>query len=153
VKLAANLSGLILGGLCITAGGGCGSVEQSGQTPPPPTPEQPAHTLGFETRTDTVYTEQVSARHDGGSESRLPQIRFMVQIGAFKDPENANRIQEIARERYHLPVINDFNASHSLYQIRIGFFESRQDAHDFKKRMQNEHPMEYRDAWVVQLKR
>jgi hypothetical protein len=77
----------------------------------------------------------------------------MVQIGAFKDPQLATGVQTRARERYHLPVLNDYNILVGLYQIRIGFFETRDAANDFKARMMKAFPEDYKDAWVVQLKR
>ena len=77
----------------------------------------------------------------------------MVQIGAFKDPKNASRMQVTARQRYHLPVLNDYNTKYALYQIRIGFFESREAAQTFRQQMSQEHPHDYKDSWVVQLKR
>jgi cell division septation protein DedD len=77
----------------------------------------------------------------------------MVQIGAFKVARNASRVQTTARSRYHLPVLNDYNTAHALYQIRIGFFETKDDAYKFRQQMQLEHPADYKDAWVVQLRR
>jgi cell division septation protein DedD len=75
----------------------------------------------------------------------------MVQIGAFKDAQNASRIQALARERYHQPVFNDYNTAISLYQIRLGFFETREAAREFRDRMAREFPEEYKDSWVAQL--
>ena len=86
-------------------------------------------------------------------EAREYQIKFMVQIGAFKDPQYASAVQTAARERYHMPVLNDYNTSYALYQIRIGFFETKEAAYAFRLRMRREYPADYRDAWVVQLKR
>lgn len=90
---------------------------------------------------------------DASHEARDIQIRYMVQIGAFKDPQYAAAVQTAARDRYHLPVLNDFNTSHALYQIRIGFFETREDAYNFRQKMRKDFPGDYKDAWVVQLKR
>jgi hypothetical protein len=52
-----------------------------------------------------------------------------------------------------MPVLNDYHIQMGLYQIRIGFFETRRGAEAFRKRMVMEHPAEYKDSWVVQLKR
>lgn len=138
---------------------GCGRIpeaeEAGAPTPPapPPVTAQPSPHMQFETRTDTVSTEKTRHKPGAQSTNREPQIRYMVQVGAFKVPNNASRVQTIARARYHLPVLNDYNTAYSLYQIRIGFFESREDAYKFRQRMQQEHPADYKDAWVVQLKR
>ncbi len=135
---------------------GCGSSEETRESLPPsttPTTEQTQQKLRFETRIDTVKTMS-EGDHTGTAEyPRERQIKFMVQIGAFKDSRNASRIQALARERYHLPVLNDYNTRLGLYQIRIGFFENREQAMAFRQKMKSGFPSEYRDAWVVQLKR
>ncbi len=137
---------------------GCGSTEEAAQTPAPPPPPVPAAQEvrpkpDFETRTDTVAAVRRTSGARANPSHHTPQIRFMVQIGAFKDPENASRVQTLARERYHLPVVNDYHTKLALYQIRIGFFETRSEADVFRARMKQEHPTEYSDSWVVQLKR
>ncbi|MBP1646834.1 MAG: Sporulation related domain [Bacteroidetes bacterium] len=131
---------------------GCGSSEGTRQpTPSATSAGEQAPRLGFETSVDTVNTVS-EGDHAGATETpREGQIRFMIQIGAFKDARNANRIQGITRERYHLPVLNDYNIKLDLYQIRIGFFETREQALLFRQQMQAGFPSDYKDAWVVQL--
>ena len=138
---------------------GCGSSEETQDPSPAPSspatqPAQPVQQkLGFETRVDTVKTV-TEGEHAGAAETpRERQIKFMIQIGAFKDARNASRIQGIARERYHMPVLNDYHTRRGLYQIRIGFFETRDQAVVFRQQMQSGYPSDYKDAWVVQLKR
>jgi hypothetical protein len=133
---------------------GCGSVPESEETiaPPPPVGRQGSPKMEFETRTDTVALEK--AKLDSAARRSLEMgIRYMVQVGAFKDPHYASLVQTAARDRYHMPALNDYNSGLALYQIRIGFFETREDANAFKARMQKEYPHDYKDAWVVQLKR
>ena len=120
---------------------------------PPPAVQQPPRRPDFETRTDTVAPVLRTIRKHTPSIRKEPQIRFMVQIGAFKDPEMASKVQVTARMRYHLPVLNDYHTTLGLYQIRIGFFETRTAANTFRKKMRGEYPEDYRDSWVVQLKR
>ena len=129
-------------------------MEESQEVPPPSPPVvQQAPRLGFKTHTDTVYSQKSRTSTPSGVAGRERQIRFMVQIGAFKDPQNASRIQTLARQRYHLPVLNDYHPTLALYQIRIGFFETREAAYTFRGRMHKEFPADYKGAWVVQLKR
>jgi cell division septation protein DedD len=109
--------------------------------------------MEFETRTDTIATQKSQVNAPEEPTAREPQIRYMVQIGAFRNPELASRTQTVARQRYHLPVLNDYDTKHTLYQIRIGFFESRDEAQTFRERLLQEYPQEYKDSWVVQLKR
>ena len=105
----------------------------------------------FVTRTDTVTTV-------GGEQNSPPitsyspvAVRFTVQIGSFRNSRYASAVQMHARERYRLPVVNDYNAARKLYQIRIGFFETEQHAADFLARLRTEYPKEYSDAWIVQI--
>lgn len=109
--------------------------------------------MEFETKTDTVAMEE--SRLDSARSHQSPdlQVRYMVQIGAFKDPQYASTVQTTARARYHIPALNDYNTALGLYQIRIGFFETKADAYAFRQRMLREYPNDYKDAWVVQLKR
>jgi cell division septation protein DedD len=124
------------------------------QTSPPPTVVKPVPPkMEFETKTDTIALERSQLDSVELHHLRDVQVRYMVQIGAFKDPQYASSVQTIARERYHMPALNDYNTSLALYQIRIGFFETREDAYTFKQRMRQEYPNDYKDAWVVQLRR
>jgi cell division septation protein DedD len=141
---------------------GCGSAEKAQQEEQPsgippavlPEPAPAQQPPRFETQTDTV-TATREPEQDAAFDSSLanPDIRFMIQIGAFQDPQNATVAQNLARERYHLPVLNDYTARIGLYQIRIGFFETREAAHEFLAGMQAGYPQDYKDSWVVQLKR
>jgi cell division septation protein DedD len=152
-----RLACVLLSGWAAFAICGCGSTEEEVyDSPPPPAappPQQTQQKLGFETRVDTVKTVSQADRPGTAEVPHEQQIRYMVQIGAFKDARNASRIQRIARERYHLPVVNDYHPRLGLYQIRIGFFETRERAMVFRHQMQSGFPSEYKDAWVVQLKR
>jgi cell division septation protein DedD len=137
---------------------GCGSTDESAvdeQTTPTPHSKAPIvpPRVKFETRTDTVTAVHAAGHSAGRRSGHEPLIRFMVQIGAFKDPQHASTIQTVARERYRMPVLNDYQTRRGLYQIRIGFFESRESANAFRARMIHDYPQEYKDSWVVQLKR
>lgn len=141
---------------------GCGTTEESvdeGIEPASPQPAEqrvttaPSKGLEFETRTDTVTALKGAERPTAETPSRGTQVRYMVQIGAFKLPHNASTLQTETRKRYGMPVLNDYHAGLGLYQIRIGFFDSRESARTFRQRLIEEHPAEYNDSWVVQLKR
>lgn len=137
--------------------GGCSSSPESQGIPPTPpvapVVQQTTPQMEFETRTDTIHTVRSNPGEVVQTENTEPLIRYMVQIGAFRDAHNASRVQMNARERYHVPVVNDYEVTRGLYQIRLGFFESVESAQAFCARLQREHPGEYKDSWVVQLKR
>jgi cell division septation protein DedD len=135
---------------------GCGTtehVENQPQQQPATSESNPPRAMQLESKTDTVNAVHGMSQPAENSALREPQIKFMVQIGAFKNPVNASAVQILARERYHLPVLNDYNIKSGLYQIRIGFFESKDSAYAFRRQMQGDHPEAYLDSWVVQLKR
>jgi cell division septation protein DedD len=132
---------------------GCGTTEE---TPSPPAqvsqPEPPPPPKAFESRTDTVSAVHTVAGQRDSASAAQPHSRWLVQIGAFKDPLLANASQASARQRYAMTVLNDYNPLVGLYQIRIGFFETKDLAQAFRERMQKEFPEEYKGAWVVEFK-
>lgn len=136
---------------------GCGTTEQTEETslpPPSPPPVQPTVPAPPEYRTqvDTVSALQAAPLSADSSAGVAAQERYVVQIGAFKDPALANAAQTLARQRYAMTVLNDYNPLVGLYQIRVGFFDTKEEAYLFRARIQNEFPEEYTDAWVVQFK-
>lgn len=129
---------------------GCGSSKDAFDSN---STDQERQRIGFETRVDTVKTESDGNLPKGNDMPRERQTQFMVQIGAYKSASSASRIQEIARDRFHLPITNDFDKPLGLYQIRVGFFETREQAVVFRQKIQSQYPSEYHDAWIVQLER
>lgn len=130
---------------------GCSSSQEASEATSNEADPEAKQRLGFETSVDTVKTESEGTQAKAAETPQEQGIRFMIQIGAYKDARNASRIQGIARERYHLPVLNDYNVLLGLYQIRIGVFETREQATTFRQRIQTDYPSEYKDAWIVQL--
>lgn len=141
--------------------GGCAASDSTRQEPAAPvtTPavsaapapvQQPEE---FVARIDTV--EAAEAREPMIADSTLAEgeIRFSIQIGAFREPANASIAQAHAREHYGLPVRNEFDERSGLYQIRIGSFSTREEAQAQIARMKTEFPAEYKDSFIVQAKR
>jgi cell division septation protein DedD len=146
---------------CCLLIGGCAASDGTRQEPPAPvttpavTPatapvQQPEE---FVTRIDTV--EAAGAHEPVIADSTLAEgeVRFSIQIGAFRDPANASSAQAHARERYALPVLNEFQERAGLYQIRIGSFALREEARIQLTRMKTDYPAEYKDSFIVQAKR
>ncbi len=140
---------------CLLAGiAGCGSSSEADKdwTASTDSIRVTSRTPAFETRTDTVTAQTPAQRFDDTSGSQPGAgIRYMVQIGAFKEAHHATAVQTLARQRYELPVVNDYNAQRRLYQVRIGFFETEAEAQAFKARLIREHRGDYWDAWAVQI--
>jgi cell division protein FtsN len=135
---------------------GCGSSGEQADSGKPAAPSPGGENrdrVQFHTQADTVLALHAAEHGMVGAPGRTAQVRFMVQIGAFKDPQHASAVQAGARKRYHMPVMNDYLAGPGLYQIRIGFFESRELARAFQMQMKRDYPSDYGDSWIVQLKR
>ena len=107
--------------------------------------------MAFETRIDTVNSEHPAENGPGGQSEYEPLLRFGVQVGAFKDPLNATRVQLAAKERFQLPVMSDFHPDSAMYHVRIGAFTTKDSAYVFRERIQKEYPQDYKDSWIVQF--
>lgn len=130
---------------------GCGSSENVDRdwSALPDTTAQ-TRKSSFETRTDTVLAAD-GKRSTEASEVNASPVRFTVQIGSYSIAKNASAAQGVARQRYSLPVVNEYNAARRMYQIRIGFFETDAAAKEFRLQLVRDHPADYKGAWVVQI--
>jgi cell division protein FtsN len=134
---------------------GCGSASDTDREwmniPPMDTTVQARKTT-FETRTDTIDAEGAQPKtQTDPAVAASAELRFTVQIGSFTDAKNASLAQAAARQRYQLPVVNDYDAQRRRYQIRIGFFESKEAAGAFCAKLKSDFPQEYKDAWVAPI--
>lgn len=152
-----GFSCLLAGILVLLLGAGCGSTEEAEEAadplPPPPVWQPADPPVSFQTQTDTVVSATPLNQPKPVVASRNTELRFTVQVGAFKDAHNASRVQALTRQRCAVPVLNDFNTEIGLYQIRVGFFETREAAQAFRQQLVADYPEDYRDAWIVQLTR
>jgi len=130
---------------------GCSSPEEATQeTPTDATTER--QEVRFEVRTDTVVVVKPDEAVVASPAPREAEIRFAVQIGAFRDPENARSVGDAARGRFSSPVTNNYDTESGLYLVRVGAFETRDQAHELRVKMQRAYPKDYRDCWIVQVK-
>jgi cell division septation protein DedD len=141
---------------------GCSSSEQSGgqqesQSTPPPASAPPSSgevtkqsdTLNVQVQNTqrTVYDQQ------SPSSTQQPPAsgRYSVQIGAYKQAENADRIASLARERFRKNVYTIPDNVNDLYKVMVGDFAIKDDARRFRDEMVQKFPNEYKDAWVSEL--
>jgi cell division septation protein DedD len=82
------------------------------------------------------------------SHTELPTGKFSVQLGAYKMPDNADRVASLAKERYHLSVYTSYDKAGNLYKVMMGDFGSKDEARSFRDKMVQQFPLDYRDAWV-----
>ncbi len=80
--------------------------------------------------------------------STAPTGRFSVQIGAYKMPDNAERVASLARERFGKNVYTLPDKAADLYKVYIGDFAIKEDARKFRDEMVQRYPSDYKDAWV-----
>ena len=132
---------------------GCGASHDTEKSwlPPSVDPTAQSRKTTFETRTDTVDAVGARQHTELAAPYNSAPVRFMVQIGSFREVQFASSVQSAARERYPLPVVNEYNAVRKLYQIRIGFFETEKDATEFLLKLRKDYPEDYKDAWVISL--
>jgi cell division septation protein DedD len=129
----------------------CTSTEEStSQTSGEPSREIQKTT----SRVDTVQTAVESSQKPsyeakspvGGS----PAGKFSVQVGAYKMPDNAERIGSLAKERFGKNVYTVHDAGTDLYKVLVGDFFSKDDARNFRDEMVRQYPADYKDAWVFE---
>ncbi len=143
--------------------GGCSSSDQSTQTQQPdrsvlqPPPAQRTE-VKQAPQPDTVnVTVQNTERpkYDPApgvtpqpQSTESPTGRYSVQLGAYKMPDNADRIASLARERFGLKVYSIYDKADNLYKVMVGDFAVKDDARAFRDRMVMQFPTDYKDAWV-----
>jgi len=47
-----------------------------------------------------------------------------------------------------LPIFNTFEPFDKLYRVRVGKFETRQQADSIRKSMLKQYPNDYTDSWI-----
>ena len=108
---------------------------------------------GFTSQHDTLLASVVKTSKSS-SRSIKPIERpanpaFTVQVGAFARTDHAFRAQKLARERCgDLPIFNYFEPYDKLYRVRVGKFDTRQQADSLRKWMMEQYPNEYTDSWI-----
>lgn len=97
----------------------------------------------------SVMTQSKTSTRSATEFAIAPGQAFTVQIGAFAEPKNALRAQQVAKDFFgHYPVFNQFEASLKLYRVSIGKFESREEALGLLKEVRKVLPKEYSECWI-----
>ena len=146
---------LFLGGCAATDGTRNETSVPEAATPAPPPSQPPVQQQPeeFVARVDTIEAAGTAGTAVADTTLADGEVLFSIQIGAFKEPANASATQALARERYTLPVLNEFQEQAGLYRIRIGNFVSREEATAYLVRMRAAFPADYRDSFILQLQR
>ncbi len=64
-------------------------------------------------------------------ESRGSAEVFRVQVGSFKNPDSAEELADKLRETFAQPVVTRANPDSGAHQVRIGSFQTREEAKSF----------------------
>ena len=113
---------------------------------------------GFVTQEDTIEAEVVTRNHNANhikppSQHSSNKKYYSVQLGAFRVLSNADRAKKIAQQRYKKTVYQFFDKPIKMYRVTLGNFAKINEALKFLKMIQQQHPKEYKDAWVAEMKR
>ena len=112
-----------------------------------------ARRAGFTSQHDTLIASVVKTSKPGVRTvkpiERPANTAYTVQVGAFARTDHALRAQKIARERFaDLPIFNYFEPYDKLYRVRVGKFDTRQQADSLRKSMLKQYPADYSDTWI-----
>lgn len=113
---------------------------------------------GFVTQEDTIEA-QVVTRGQGADHSKAPPRQskkkkyYSVQIGAFRILANAGRAQKLCKQRFKKPIYHFYDKAIKMYRVTAGHFTKIKDAFGFLKTVQEQHPKDYKDAWVAEMRR
>ena len=128
-----------------------GTETPSAQKPPEQTPPSPPVTVAPKVDTVSVNKETTpkpTYEPKPTSSHSLPSGKFSVQIGAYKMPDNADRIASLAKERFGKNVYSMIDKIDNLYKVMIGDFTTKDEARSFRDEMVQKFPSDYKDAWV-----
>jgi cell division septation protein DedD len=112
-----------------------------------------ARRAGFTSQHNTLVASVVKTSKSSSRSikpiERPANTAYTVQIGAFARTDHALQAQKLARERCgDLPISNYFEPYDKLYRVRVGKFDTRQQADSLKKWMAKQFPIEYADSWI-----
>ncbi len=113
---------------------------------------------GFVTQEDTIEAEVVTRNHTTGhvkppAKGSSKKKFYSVQVGAFRELSNANHAKKVAQERYKRTVYHFYEKGIKMYRVTVGNFSKLNDGLAFLKKIQKEHPQEYKNAWVAEMRR
>ena len=82
------------------------------------------------------------------TKSAMPTGKFSVQVGAYKQQENADRVAALAKDRFGMNIYTIPDALSGLVKVYVGDFAVKDEARKFRDEMAQKYPVDYKDAWV-----
>lgn len=145
--------------LILLLAGCAASSDQSATNSAPPASAPSGGSVPAPARTDTVNVavqkeEKPAYETTDPVKTSLPAttvVKFCVQIGAYKQQDNAGVIASVAKSRFARNIYTIHDAATELYKVMIGDFGTKDEARVFRDRMVQQYPGDYKDAWVSEL--
>ncbi|MBI5020317.1 MAG: SPOR domain-containing protein [Ignavibacteriales bacterium] len=142
---------------------GCSGSEQSEKDempPPPPVTQEPvkkqAEPSPVVKQVDTLKVEVKDIDKPKfepapiNPENKFERGNYSIQLGAYKMPDNADRIAAITKERFNMNVYTSFDTTDELYKVYLGDFETKDAARTFRDVISFKYPEDYKGAWVFE---
>lgn len=83
-----------------------------------------------------------------------PNATYTVQVGAYRQANNALRIQNTLKKKLtNHTIYNKFHASDKLYRVSVGSLKERKDAAALRRTLMSSDSVLYRECWVTYLSR
>jgi len=77
---------------------------------------------------------------------------YLIQIGAFASKRGANKFARMSEKNLSEKIVVDFSDKVNLYTVRLKRkFNNRYDAEKLRDKLRQQE--EFKDAWVVELKK
>ena len=146
--------------IALVVAGCAGSYDQAEKSSAPPTPAPPSkEAVSTPPRPDTVSVSVQKAQKPPYEttdpvKTALPAdapTKYFVQIGAYKQQENADVVASRAKSRFAREIYTIHDAGADLFKVMQGDFPTKDDARSFRDRMVQQYPGDYKDAWVSEL--
>ena len=158
IAVTGVVASIVLAG-CSSSKQSAGGTEQN-SAPPPTVMQQPdvrhdrVDTLDVQTQNKeqpSYQSPSTPSSLPSPSRTTAPSLSpgtFTVQVGAYKSQEGADRIAQLAKERFARGVNVLYDATTNLYKVMVGSFLTKDDARSFRDEMVRNYPTDYKDAWV-----
>jgi len=123
------------------------------QEPKRKTPASQRFTVQADTLTAQSRKKEGAGASSVALRSSASKKYYSVQIGAFRLNSNIERNQQLLNKRFKQPVISFYENGIQLTRICVGNFSTKQSALAFLKKMKEQYPRDYTEAWVAELKK
>lgn len=89
------------------------------------------------------YLELIKTKYPQSSEMKFVNILeeygdfFTIQVGAFSEAENAQRLKEELSQKYKAYIVEDKKGNYPIYKVRVGKFKKREEVEKVAAKLRN----------------